>query len=53
MDKRLFYVLTALNIILLFINLYVGYTRNNFNFLNIFSNIFLVIGLYLLSKKQK
>lgn len=53
MDKRLYYVLTATNIIFLLINLYVGYTRNNYNFLNIFSNIFLAIGMYLLSKKQK
>ncbi len=53
MDKRIFYILTALNIILLFVNLYLGYTRNNYNLLNIFSNIFLAFGMYRLSKKQK
>jgi hypothetical protein len=53
MNKRIFYILMALNIILLFINLYLGYIRNNYNFFNIFSNAFLAFAMYFFSKKQK
>ncbi len=51
MNKRLFYILLALNIILLFINLYLGYVRNNYNLFSIFSNISLAFILYMSSKK--
>lgn len=53
MNKRVLYVLVILNIILLFLNLYLGFTRNSYNYLNIFSNILIALGMYFLAKKQK
>lgn len=53
MNKRILYVLVVLNITLLFINLYLGFTRNSYNYLNIFSNILTTLGMYFLAKKQK
>ena len=53
MDKRIFYILVILNIILLFINLYNGYSTKSYNYLSIFSNILMALAMYLLAKKQK
>lgn len=53
MNKKNFTIIFWLNIVLLVVNLYIGYTSNKYNYFTIACNILLAVGMYLLSKNKK
>lgn len=53
MYKKFFTIIFWLNIVLLVVNLYIGFTSNKYNYFAMASNLLLAVGMYLLSKNKK